>query len=216
MEKKDLLDKTKALFFKNKVLDMRQLQKAIQTHSRRTVLRYLNELHCFTSYTHTRRYYALSEVVQFDENGFWHYGDIGFSSHGTLMDTLQHVITTSESGKTNSELSKLFQVRVQNSLQRLLKPKKITVASAEKPMLYISSDPSIGQQQIEKRQKAAVGKKLPLWIIAEILIACVHTLSASPNMEDVMKWLKKMGSTITKEQVKQVFEEEHLEKKTPD
>jgi hypothetical protein len=30
-----------------------------------------------------------------------------------------------------------------------------------------------------------------------------------------MKWLKKRGSSITKEQVAQVFEEEGLEKKTP-
>lgn len=216
MGKKDLLNKIRALFLKNKVLGMQQLQKAIQTTSRRTVLRYLSELRCFTSYTHTGRYYSLPDVVQFDENGFWHYGDIGFSSHGTLIDTLQHVISTSESGKTSSELEKLFQVRVQNSLQKLLKPKKITVMSSEKPILYISSDSSIGQQQIETRQKVGNRKKLPPWIIAEILIACVHTLSSFPNMEDVMKWLKRKGSSITREQVAQVFEEENLEKKTLD
>ena len=161
MGKKELLDVARALFLKNNVLDMQQLQKALQTHSRRTVLRYLTELHCFTSYTHAGRYYSLPDVVQFDENGLWRYGDIGFSSYGTLMDTLQHVITTSESGKTNSELQKLFQVRVQNSLQRLLKrPNKITVISPEKPMLYISSDPSIGRKQIEKRQKGMVDPKV--------------------------------------------------------
>jgi hypothetical protein len=129
---------------------------------------------------------------------------------------LQYVITTSESGKTNSELEKLFQVRVQNSLQKLLKPKKITVMNSEKPMLYVSPDSSIGQQQIEKRQKVADKKKLPPWVIAEVLIACVHTLSVSPNMADVLKWLKRRGSAITREQVEQVFEEENLEKKTPD
>jgi hypothetical protein len=216
MRKKELLIKLRAIFLKNKVLDMQQLKKTIQTTSRRTVLRYLNEMHCFTSYTHTGRYYSLPEVVQFDENGFWHHGDVGFSSHGTLMDTLQYVITTSESGKTNSELEKLFQIRVQNSIQKLLKPKKITVMSSRKPMLYINPDPSIGQQQIEKRQKIADRKKLPPWVVAEVLIACVHTLSGFPNMEEVMKWLKRRGSAITMEQVEQVFEEENLEKKTPD
>ena len=195
---------------------MQRLQKTIQTTSRRTVLRYLNELDYFTSYTHTGQYYTLQEIAQFDEDGFWHYGDIGFSSQGTLMDTLQHVIATSESGKTNSELEKLFRIRVQNSLQKLLKPKKITVMSSGKPALYINPDPSIGRQQIEKRQKVAKKQKLLPWIVAEVLIACVHTLSISPNMEDIMKWLKKKGSSITKEQVAQVFEEEGLEKKTLD
>ena len=216
MGKKDILDCLKVLFLKNKVLDMKQIQKIISATSRMTAFRYLQELDYLTSYTHMGKYYTLPEIAKFDKDGFWHYGDVGFSSHGTLMDTLQYVITTSESGKTNSELEKLFQLRVQNSLQKLLKPKKITIMSSTKPMLYINPDPSIGQKQIEKRQKVADRKKLNPWVIAEVLIACVHTLSISPSIEDVMKWLKKRGSAITKEQVEQVFEEENLEKKTPD
>jgi hypothetical protein len=216
MGKRELLDKVRALFLKNKVLDMQQLQKAIQTTSRRTVFRYLNELHCLTSYTHTGRYYALPAVVQFDENGFWHYGDVGFSSHGTLIDTLQYVITTSESGKTSSELEKLFRVRVQNSLQKLIKPKKITVMSSVKPMLYLSPDTSVSRQQVKKRQRVGNRKKLPPWITTEVLIACIHASPTSLNMEKVIERLKSRGSSITREQVEQVFEEENLEKKTLD
>lgn len=216
MGKEDVLNKTKAFFLKNKVLKTEQLQKFMNVTSPRTVFRYLKELHSLTSYTHIGQYYTLPEIAQFDENGFWHYGDIGFSSRGTLMDTLQYIITTSESGKTSSELDKLFQIRVQNSLQKLLKSQKITVMSSEKPALYISPDPHIGQQQIKKRQKVGKKEKLLPWIVAEVLIACIHTLSSSPNKEAVMKWLKKRGSSITKKQVIQVFEEEDLEKKTPD
>ena len=216
MEKKTDVNELERLFVKKKVLDMGQLYKALDTLSRVTVFRHLKKLEYLTSYTHSGKYYTLPSIAQFDENGFWRHGDIGFSLHGTLMDTLQYVITTSESGKTNSELEKLFQVRVQNSLQKLLKPQKIKIMSSGKPMLYISSDLSISQQQIEKRQKLGNRKKLPPWIIAEILIACIQTLSVSPNMEDVLKWLKKRGTSITKEQVEQVFEEEDLEKKTPD
>jgi hypothetical protein len=37
-----------------------------------------------------------------------------------------------------------------------------------------------------------------------------------PNIEEIVKRLSKRGSLITQEQVKQVFEENDLEKKTPD
>lgn len=216
MGKKTVLDKLKTLFRKNKVLNMEQLLKALGVTSGRTVFRYLQELHALTSYTDAGRYYTISEVAQFDGFGFWHHGDIGFSSRGTLINTLQWVISTSESGKTNSELEKIFRIRVQNTLQRLLKPGRIARVKSQKQHLYTSSDPAIGQQQFEKRQEIRDRKKLPAWIVAEVLIETIRSLSNSPKIEDVMKGLKKRGSLITYEQVKQVFEEEDLEKKTSD
>jgi hypothetical protein len=59
-------------------------------------------------------------------------------------------------------------------------------------------------------------KKLPPWITTEVLIACIHASPTSLNMEKVIERLKSRGSSITREQVEQVFEEENLEKKTLD
>ncbi len=216
MGKKDVLDRLKALFLKNEVLDMKQLLKTISATSRMTAFRYLQELHYLTSYTHMGKYYTLPEVVQFDENGFWYHGDIGFSSHGTLIDTLQWVISTSESGKTSSELDKLFRVRVQNSLQKLLKPNRIRSIKSQKQVLYTSFDHATHQKQLEKRQAIDKKKALPSWIVADVLIEALRSLSATPKIDDVMNRLKKRGSSITYEQVKQVFEEQDLEKKTLD
>ena len=215
MGKQEIVDKTKAFFLKNKVLDMKQLQKAMDVTSQRTVFRYLKELHCLTSYTHTGQYYTLPEIAQFNEDGFWHYEDIGFSSHGTLMNTLQWIISTSESGKTNSELEKLFKIRVQNSLQKLLKPSKIASVKSQNQVLYTSPDSATCQKQLKKRQSIGNRKKLPPWIVAEVLIEALHSLDNSPKIESVVERLKKRGSLITYEQVKQVFAEGDLEKKTP-
>ena len=214
--RKEILERLQALFLKNKVLDMEQLLEAIHVTSKRTAFRYLQNLGCYTSYTHMGKYYTLPSVAQFDDFGLWHYKDIGFSSHGTLIDTLQWVITTSKAGKTNSELESLFKIRVQNSLQKLLKPKRIANTKPQKSILYISSDPAIGRQQVENRLKTGEKKTLPSWIVAEVLIATIQSFSFPPNMNGVMKVLKKRDSLITYEQVKQVFEEEGLEKKTPD
>lgn len=217
MTKKDLLDTLKTFFEKKRVLDMNQLFKALNTTSRATTFRYLKQLHHLTSYTHNGKYYTLPEIAQFDRDGFWYYGDVAFSRHGTLMNTLSHVITMSESGKTNFELEKHFRTRVQNSLQNLLKANKITAkVGSIKHHLYVNPDQTISDLQIKKRIKVGERKRLPEWIVAEILIETVRSFAMPPQIEDVVKRLSKRGSLITKEQVQQVFEEMDLEKKTPD
>ena len=112
-------------FKKDKVLDMQALQAAIGSSAPATIHRYLKQINYLTSYTHNGKYYTLKEIAQFNENGFWYYGDIGFSDRGTLIDTLEHVIKISESGQTNSELEKRFRTRVRESLRTLIESNKI-------------------------------------------------------------------------------------------
>jgi len=213
MSKKHVLELLKAVFEKQRVLVIDQLYDLINTKSRVTVFRYLRELGYLTSYTHNGRYYTLPSIAQFDQDGIWHYGDIGFSSHGTLMDTLAHFITTSQAGKTNCELEKLCRTKVQNSLQNLLRPKKIAKASQAKPCLYVSPDLTISEQQIKMRSAVGSKKRLPEWMVGEILVETIRSFPVQPNIEEVMRRLSKRGSSITREQVKQVFEENALEKK---
>lgn len=66
MGKKTTLDALKNLFEKQQVLDIHNLYKAINTTSRATVFRYLQDLKHLTSYTHSGKYYTLPEIAQFD------------------------------------------------------------------------------------------------------------------------------------------------------
>jgi hypothetical protein len=216
LSKKETLEYLKGLFLKHHVLDMNQLYKAIKTTSHATVFRYLCELHHLTSYTHNGKYYTLPEIAQFDPSGFWYYGDIGFSSHGTLINTLAHVIAVSESGKTNSELEAHFRTRVQDALRTLLNTNKIARTKPSNRHLYVSSDPDISDRQIKKRMKVGGRKRLPDWIVGEILVETIRSFPTQPQIDDIVKRLTKKGSLITKEQVEQVFEEHNLEKKTQD
>jgi hypothetical protein len=216
MDANKALDVLQALFQKKKVLDMSQLYKALETSTRMTAFRYLKKLNYLTSYTHNGKYYTLPEIAQFDPNGFWYYGDIGFSSHGTLVNTLAHVIAVSESGKTNSELEAHFRTRVQDALRTLLNTKKIARLKPANSYLYVSSDLDISDRQIKKRLKVGGRKRLPDWIVGEILVETIRSFSTQPQIDDVAKRLTKRGSLITKEQVVQVFEEYNLKKKTLD
>lgn len=124
---------------------------ALSTISRITGFRYLRELNHLTSYTHNGKYYTLQEIAQFDSNGFWYFGNIGFSAHGTLIETLHQTITQSVAGKSNSELERHCGVKVQTALRTLLRSKKIVRVKLEKKYLYVNANPSISDHQIRKR-----------------------------------------------------------------
>ena len=141
-------------FDKKTVLDMPQVYMALSTMSRTTGFRYLRELHHLTSYTHNGKYYTLPGIAQFDSDGFWYFGDIGFSVHGTLIDTVHQAITQSVAGKSNSELEKHCRAKVQAALRTLLHSKKIARVKLEKKYLYVHVDPSTGDRQIRKRIEA--------------------------------------------------------------
>lgn len=123
---------------------MPQVCTAAYTKSRTTGFRYLRELHHLTSYTHNGRYYTLPGMAQFDCNGFWYFGEIGFSIHGTLIDTLHHIIKESANGKFNLELEKDCRVKVQGALRTLLCSKKITRVKQGKKYLYVNLELVIG------------------------------------------------------------------------
>jgi len=216
MTKKDSLDVLRALFDKKKVLNMSQICSVLNTSSRVTGFRYLRKLHHITSYTHNGKYYTLPETAKFNSSGFWYFGDIGFSVHGTLIDTLHHVIKHSEAGKSNSELEKYLGAKVQAALRALLQSQKIARVKPTNRYLYVSADPAVSNCQIKKRTEVGPRQRLPDWIVGEILIETIRSCPVVPSIEDVANRLSKRGSSITLDQVKQVFEEHELEKKILD
>lgn len=216
MSEKQNLDMLQGLFKNEKVLDMPQLRDALGASTRVTAFRYLRKLNHLTSYTHNGKYYTLPEIAQFDPKGFWYYDDIGFSSRGTLVDTLAYVITVSESGKTNSELEAHFRTQVQDALRTLLHRKQIARTKPGNRHLYVSADPISSDQQIQRRAEIGGRKRLPDWIIGEVLVETIRSFPTLPKIDEVAKRLSRRGSLITYGQVKQVFEEHALEKKTLD
>lgn len=62
--------------------------------------------------------------------------------------------------------------------------------------LYVSSDPVISDQQIKKRLKVGARRRLPNWIVGEILIETIRSFPTQPQIDDVVKRLSKKGSLI--------------------
>ncbi len=131
---------------------MEELKSALGTRAPITVYRKLSELSYLTSYTHGNRYYTLKGIARFNEQGLWSYRSIGFSIHGTLLNTLIHRIDSADDGFFSEELKGLLHVNVRPSLLKLFKQGRITREKHLGRYLYCAAEPSRRKQQIACRQ----------------------------------------------------------------
>lgn len=214
--KKNKIEQLKDAFLKKKVLGIQDVINAVHATSRMTAYRYLKQLDYLSSYTHARQFYTLKNIPEFDKDGLWHFGDIGFSKQGTLMNTIVYLINHSKHGKTNSDLEKQQRIYVQNALLSLVKDKKITREQQNGVYVYFSAEIETNLTQKKRFNEMRCRQRPPDWIVAEILIEIIRSLAERPDIDEVAARLLKRGSIITRAQIEQVFEENSLQKKTPD
>jgi len=216
-KKEEKLTALKKHFQERKLLVIEDLFKILNTRNRKTVNLYLKELNYLTSYSHGGKYYTLHENASYDEVGIWYSGDIGFSKHGTLLDTILHLVEHSNAGKTGAELQQQCCLRVQNALLNLIQAKKIDREKLTgKLYVYLSTKPEKGKHQLTVRRESKTPLQIPQWIVIEVLVEIIRTSSQVVSLDTVASSLKKRGSSITREQIHTVFQRYDLEKKMPD
>ena len=132
----------------NKIGTLRELKIILGTDVDMTVFRILKGLSYRFSYSHGGRYYTLNPIAEFDKNGLWRHNSVCFSRYGSLLSTLEHFISNSESGYFAFDLEGLLQVGVKESLLRLIKKGEIAREKISGTYLYCSSEPSIRKNQL--------------------------------------------------------------------
>jgi len=85
------------------------------------VLRKLKELRYRTSYSHRSSYYTLEEVADFDDSGLWSYQSVWFSTHGTLLATVEAMVEASELGYFLDELDNAMHVGTKDAVRKLVR-----------------------------------------------------------------------------------------------
>ena len=73
--------------------------------SPRTARRRMKAWKVFTSVNQNGRYYVLPDIPAFNASGLWKYRNILFSTHGTLKQTIIHVIQQSHHGLSSHEIT---------------------------------------------------------------------------------------------------------------
>ncbi len=128
------------LIRERKVVMYADLQDALGPVSRQTVYRKMLEIGVRSSYSHGGRYYTLDECADYDANGLWSYGEIYFSRHNTLNDTLVHLVDQSPRGLLARDLKKIVKLEILTVLHRLTKTGRMFRTKIGDHYVYFSTN----------------------------------------------------------------------------
>jgi hypothetical protein len=140
------------LFQEQKVVTMPQLKAALGTAVDGTVFRKLRGLLYRSSYSHRGAFYTLDSLAPFDALGLWSYQGIGFSHHGTLLETAAVLVETAAAGYFASELEVLVQVPVKDALRQLVQSGRLHRREWAGLYLYCAAPRARQQEQWAARQ----------------------------------------------------------------
>lgn len=142
----------RALLRTRKIATLVELKKALGTDVDMTVFRKLAELSYRTSYSHAGRYYMLDESARFNELGLWSHRAVWFSHHGTLLATLDALVSAADAGYVAQELKACLHVEVKTALWRLVKDERLAREKMSGLYLYCAADAQVRTQQLKRRR----------------------------------------------------------------
>ena len=203
------------------VATMKQIRHQFHI-SHMTVVRALKKFGYYASYNHNASYYVLRDVPEFDDWGLWAYRDIRFSRYRTLLATIVAVVEKAPAGLTVPELEQRLATKAGNVVCRLVSRGGVRRERlAGRHVVYLASDPEVGSQQLERRQRqlpeaAAPGAaELPSRCspvdVIEVLRAVIVTSDDDPDR--MARRLQAGGTRITAGQVRRVLAHYGVEKK---
>ena len=111
------------LLEKKKIATLPELKRALGTQVSMTVFRKIKQLDYMSSCSHSGKYYTLRRIAHFTTDGLWRCKSVLFSSHGSLINTVNFLIEKSEMGYTAGEVEKLLKLKPNEALICLIKAK---------------------------------------------------------------------------------------------
>lgn len=130
----------KKLLKGQKTATMPELKSVLNTDVNMTVFRKLKELSYITSYSDSGKYYTLSDIPVFDDQGLWSHNSVMFSIHGNLQKTVKAFVNQSEAGYTTSELQAVLKVEVKEPLLILFRKNQVVREKISGCYTYFSAD----------------------------------------------------------------------------
>lgn len=206
------------LFRKRLVVTLNPLLETLRTGARMSVFRRLSSLDYLTSYSHAGRYYTLRDIPEFDEKGLWHHLGVSFSRHGSLKNTVEHIVNDSEAGQTHPELEIILGVRVHNTLLDLVEEERIGRVPLERYFLYVSGKRRMAKAQIQrrredlKREAAEPEEKPATEVVIEVLLEIIHGAKVQAEPLAIAARLAARGISVSAAQVGAILEEHGVKK----
>jgi len=206
----DTTQKLVSAFNRQKCWMIKPLAEQIN-YSIPSVRRFLTQIGYYSSFTHNGRWYTLSSIPRFKEDGLWFYRKIGFSREGSLTHTLVRLIEKSPMGLTAEQIGKKVKCRCHAVLVKLSRENRLQRQKQGRSYVYLAADEQIASIQHLTLAKANI-PKLP----AEIAVFLFAEFIRTPDSEiqQLAKTIsRRTGVLIKHEQVQRLFEQHGLKKK---
>jgi len=200
-------------FLSARVLTLEQLGTRLEC-SRSTLLRRLKEHGYWASYNHSGRFLTIQEVAEFDAHGLWLCKAARFSRHGTLKDTAEHFVQSSQRGVTHAELAARLGVRVHNALLELIGEDRLRRERLGPTFVYFSRKRSVQKQQMLRRKSFLREHQKPRPSGRQIIAALVEVIkNPTAERKEIVLGCQRAGVAISPEGVDAIFERYELDKK---
>ncbi|MCP4760453.1 MAG: hypothetical protein GY870_01645 [archaeon] len=216
--KTNKLEEISECFKNDKVLTLEIIANQ-NNKSCRTMQRYLNQLNSLTSYTHRGKYVTLPHIPNFDKNGLWFHSSIGFSMHGSSLDTILVLINKSKNGITKNELENILRIKIPRQMQILLEQNKLYRVKLNNTYLYMPKEimnnrsekiKIIAHRQTEQYHNQHLG------LTDVIAVLKVVLMEAKIDMGRLKQLIIKYNLRLPVSKLEKIIINYHLsEKKTP-
>lgn len=204
---KDVID----AFKQRKVLTMPEL-KAMLHCSIATVNRRLKEWNALSSYNKNAQYYTLASIPEFNKKGLWKHKGVLFSKHGTLKNTVIHLVQISNRGFSNQELQRILGTNTSSYLAQRKHLKGVKAEKHKRQVVYFSSDEEVCRRQKKNRfPPEPTALKLPPHAVGIIVLVELvkHPGSTPVELSDM---LRREGYKIDADTIDNLLEHHGLKK----
>jgi len=181
-----------------------------------SVRRFLKQIGYCRSYTHNGKWYTLHDSPDFDRDGLWHYRRIGFSKHGSLTTTIDHLLAHSAAGLSAGQLADKLQHPCDAVLTRLYQAGRLDRVRLAGQFVYLATDPQLNRQQREQAAlvpasspMAGLSTQTALWVLVE------YIKQPGLSFEQIATRLREQHQVAVVPQSIERFFREHDLKKTP-
>ncbi len=199
-------------FKQHKVLTFAALCLLLQL-SIATVRRRLKDWNVLSSYNKSGQYYTLPLIPEFNKQGLWKHEGAFFSKHGTLKNTISHLVQISKSGLSNSELEEILGVNPNSYLPQFKQLAGVRREKHRRQVVYFAADKELYKQQKQNRfpPEPTALKLPPDAITIIVLVELIKHPGSTP--EQLSEILRREGYKIDADTIDNLFEHHGLKKK---
>jgi len=199
---------------RKKVITLPEIREQLHS-SLRTVRRQLKAWGALASFNFNSRFYTLPELPRFDAHGLWFQGEIGFSRHGHLPQTIVALVQQSPGGLSAAELGQRLRSDPRSFLWQFHQHPSLQREKHQGRYVYFAAEPTVAASQKAVRAAALAAVALPS---AEEAIAVLVQAIQHPERgpEQLAAHLQKTYPHLSAQAIVALFAHHHLTlKKTP-